>query len=262
MTVIQVTSSTAVVEVTAPNTATIEATGAFTATINQNQATLVDNIIGATAIAEPAYIQFNTNAVPSIEAGRIGWDLEWETLQLGVNGGAVLQVGQEQHLLVQNDSGAAIADGTVVMAELDNSGRVRTVGQGIIRVVKAISDGTLPGKLLLGVATTPIANGDRGMVTTFGYVNNLDTTVWELGDILWVDPSTPGGLTATQPTSPNLKLPIAVVTRVQSQTGSILVRMTNGLDLVEIHDVQIIDPQDGDVLKYNAALGIWQNGQP
>jgi hypothetical protein len=38
--------------------------------------------------------------------------------------------------------------------------------------------------------------------------------------------------------------------------------MTGGLILSEIHDVLINNPQDGDVLKYNAALGVWQNGQP
>ena len=259
MSTISVTTGTAVVEVTAPNTATITTSGTFAAVVNENQATLVDNIIGAQAIAEPAYIQFNTSAVPSMATGRLAWDSEWETLKVQVNGGAILQMGQEDHLLVQNDSGDTIADGTVVMADVDEAGRIRTVGQGIIRVVKAIADGSLPSKYLLGIATTNIPNGDRGMVTSRGYVNNLDTTDYSLGDILWVDPVTPGALTTTRPASPNLKLPVAVVTRVQQNTGSIFVRFTTGFDLEEIHDVTISAPANGEGLIYNN--GVWENAE-
>ena len=264
MSIIVTTAGTAVIHVTSPNAATIFAGGENTATIIQNQATLITNIVEAETIGDLSWIQMNTTSTPSMQTGRIGWDTEAETLVVGVNGGANLQVGQEEHILVQNDSGAALANGTLVMAELDNQGRIRTVGLGTMRVVPAIADGTLPSKLLLGIVTTDIPNGERGVVATFGYVNSLNTVTpgWELGDILWADPDNPGKLTNVQPTAPALKLPIAVVTRSQQQTGSIFVRMTNGWDLAEIHDVLIQNPQDGDVLKYNSALGVWQNGQP
>lgn len=261
MTVIVTTAATAVVEVTAPNTATVIAGGENTATLNQNQATLITNIVEAETIGDLSWVQMNTTSTPAMQTGRIGWDTEWETIQVGVNGGANLQVGQESHILVQNDSGLELADGTLVMGELDANGRLRTVGQGLIRVVPAVADGSLPAKLLLGIVTSPIANGARGVITTFGYVNNLDTvtTGWQLGDILWADPVNAGQLTNVQPTAPALKLPIAVVTRVQSQTGSIFVRMVNGWDLAEIHDVLISNPADGEALVYDA--GVWKNAE-
>jgi hypothetical protein len=261
VTLIVTTAATAVVEVTAPNTATVIAGGENTATLNQNQATLITNIVEAETIGDLSWVQMNTTSTPSMQTGRIGWDTEWETIQVGVNGGANLQVGQESHILVQNDSGSELADGTLVMGELDDNGRLRTVGQGLIRVVPAIADGSLPGKLLLGIVTTPIANGSRGVVTTFGYVNGLDTQTpgWQLGDILWADPVNAGQLTNVQPIAPALKLPIAVVTRLQSQTGSIFVRMVNGWDLAEIHDVLISNPADGEALVYDA--GVWKNAE-
>ena len=259
MTTVTVQTSTAVVQVTSPVSATITGLGAASATVNQNQATVVSNLQQVDTIGDPSWVQFNTNATITDATGRLAWDTEWETLKLGVNSGAVLQFGQEFHILVQNDSGETIPDGVLVMAELDGNGRLRTVGQGIMRVVKANVDGSLPGKLMLGVTTTSMGNGERGMVTVNGYVNNLDTVTpgWTVGDILWANPVVAGGFTTTAPVAPNLKLPIAVVTRVQSQTGSIYVRMTNGFDLTEIHDVQITNPQEGQNLVYRS--GVWVN---
>lgn len=265
MTDVTVSVSTAVVVATSPTSATVTAVGAAEATVYTERATITSALQQVDTIGDPSWIQFNTTATVTDASGRLAWDTEWETLKVGVNSGAVLQLGQEFHVIVQNDSGSPIADGTLVMAELDANGRLRTVGQGIMRVVPAIADGSLPGKLMLGVATTPIPNGDRGMVTVQGYVNSLNTVTpgWNLGDILWADPAAPGGLTNVAPVAPALKLPIAVVTRSQTQTGSLYVRMTYGSSLGETDDnVQITNPQDGDVLRYNGSTGVWENGQP
>jgi hypothetical protein len=252
----------AVVAVTSPTSATVEVQPASVVDLRQDQATIVSNLDLVNTIQTPSWIQFNTTATPTMQTGRLAWDAENETLQLGVNAGAVLQLGQEFHQIVQNDSGASIPDGTLVAVELDNQGKIRTVGQGIMRVVPAIADGSLPAKLILGIATTTMANGSRGMVTSHGYVNFLDTSTpgWVLGDILWADPLVPGGLVNVEPSSPALRVPCAVVTRVNSQTGSIYVRYTPNEDLSQLNDVAITNPQNGDVLTYQN--GVWVNGAP
>lgn len=259
MTTVTVTTSTAVVQVVSPTSATVSVQGAATATINEDQATVVSNLDQVNTIASPAWIQFNTTATPTPATGRLAWDTEYETLQVGVNSGAVLQLGQEMHQVVQNDSGSTIADGSVVSVELDDQGRIRTVGLGIMRVVPAQGDGSLPAKLILGVATTNIGNGERGMVTSHGYVNFLNTQApgWVLGDILWVSGTTPGALTNVEPTAPALRVPIAVVTRVNENTGSIYVRYSPNEDLAQLNDVAIVNPQEGDVLVYRS--GVWTN---
>jgi len=233
-----------------------------TVDLRQDQATIVSNLDQVNTIQTPAWIQFNTSGTATMQTGRLAWDAENETLQLGVNAGAVLQLGQEIHQIVQNDSGAPIPDGTLVSVELDNQGRIRTVGQGIMRVVKANADGSLPAKLILGVATTTMANGSRGMVTSHGYVSFIDTQTpgWTLGDILWANPLVPGGLVNVEPASPALRVPCAVVTRVNQNTGSIYVRYTPNEDLSQLNDVAISNPQNGDVLTYQN--GVWVNGAP
>ena len=114
MSVITVTSGTSIVQVTAPNTATITTSGTFSATVNQNQATLVDNIIGATAIAEPAYIQFNVNSVPSIAVGRIGWNDADKTLELGMTPTVNQNVGQELFILAKSSDGSERTKGKAI----------------------------------------------------------------------------------------------------------------------------------------------------
>ena len=159
------------------------------------------------------------------ETGKLWWDEAWETLSLGVGDTATLQLGQEFHILVQNDSGATITAGTLVMGELDSNGRLKTVADGVMKVVKAVTNGTYSPKLMLGIVTEDLLNGERGMLTTNGYVNDINTSSYNTGDILWNNPSVSGGLTATRPSLPNLVLPIAVVTK-KSTNGSIYVRMT------------------------------------
>jgi len=259
MTQVTVTTSTAVVQVVSPVAATVNVMGAATAVVNENQATVVSTLDQVNSISSPSFIQFNTLATPTMEDGRIAWDTEFETLQVGVNSGAVLQLGQEMHQFVQNDSGAEIPNGTLVSVELDGQGRIRTVGLGIMRVVRANADGSLPAKLILGVTTTDIPNGGRGMVTSHGYVSSLNTVApgWALGDILWANPAVPGGFTNVEPSAPALRVPCAVVTRVQAQTGSIYVRYTPNEDLAQLNDVAIVDPQNDDLLKY--VDGVWVN---
>jgi hypothetical protein len=211
-------------------------------------------------------ISTDPSAEPEYATGRMFWDSEAETVAVGVGNGGTLQLGQETHMLVQNDSGGALVHGTLVMGELDGNGRLRTVGQGTIRAVKAVTDGSLPGKLMLGIVTEDIPDGDRGLITTFGYVSQLNTQGpgWQLGDILWNDPAVPGGLTNVPPSAPNLKLPIAVVTRLQTVNGSIFVRMTEGSELGRTDsNVQFLVPiTNGQVLTYNSTSGVWTNQTP
>lgn len=262
MTDVTVSTSTAVVVATSPTSATVTAVGAAEATVFTERATITSALQQVDTIGDPSWIQFNTTSSPTMQTGRMAWDADFETLQIGVNGGANLQVGQEFHILVQNVSGGPITHGQVVMGALDNQGRLRIFGEGVIGVTLAVADGSFPAKLMLGVATTDIENNQRGVITTNGLVREVNTQAFKAGDILWVNPAVPGGLTLTAPVAPNLKLPIAVVARkAGAGGGSIYVRMTQGSTLgVTDDNVQITDPQDGDVLRYNGLTGVWENG--
>jgi hypothetical protein len=68
-----------------------------------------------------------------------------------------------------------------------------------------------------------------------------------------------GGLTATEPQAPNLKLEIAAVTRSHATTGRLLVRVHTGEKISGLHDVQIATPVHGQVLKYDDGQLRWEN---
>lgn len=213
-------------------------------------------------IDQPSLVDFYINTTnPTYRKGRFFWDADHDTFSAGIGSQHVLKMGQEILFLVQNDSGDDLAVGTVVMGEVDANGRLKTVGDGIIKVVKAVTDGTYDPKLMIGVVTESILNGARGFVTVQGEINNYNTNGLTAGDILYPSPSVAGTLGTAVPTPPSLYLPIAVVTKKSTQ-GSIYVRMTQGHKLADAHDVLITSPSNGQVLKFNGTAGYWYNAAP
>jgi microcystin-dependent protein len=159
---------------------------------------------------------------------------------------------QELRIIVKNDSGVTINRGQAVMA-------VGSVGDRI-RVAKANADGSVSARFMLGVASENITNGNEGYINLLGAVTKVDTSSYTVGTVLYIDPATPGALTSTEPTSPQLDMSVAIVTRQHPTTGIIFVRMWNqGVDLGEVNDVNITTPADNEVLTYDSSTSIWVN---
>jgi microcystin-dependent protein len=158
----------------------------------------------------------------------------------------------ELRLIVKNDSGVTINKGQAVMA-------VDAVGDRI-RVAKAVADGSVSARYMLGVTAESIANGAEGYISLLGEIKNLDTSAYTIGTVLFIDPDVPGDLTDEEPVSPALDMNIAIVTRSHTTTGILFIRMWNqGLDLREVNDVLINTPTDSQVLSYETASGLWKN---
>lgn len=197
-------------------------------------------------------VTFDTAAAVDVGQAQLAWNDDEQTLDLGKGGGVVLQVGSEQLMLCRNSTASTIPNGTAVRfaGTLGNSGR--------LLVAPMVADGSLPGYVFFGVTTAAIASGEDGFVTTFGKVRQVNTLAFEEGDILWCDPATPGGLTATEPAAPNLKLPIAAVIS-KATNGILMVRADTGRRLQDLHDVEANGGKsDGDVLTYVAANSRWE----
>ena len=249
---ITVTTSTAVIAVTSPRSATITTAGSASARIDIYQQTYANNLVGVEYISEPAWIQFNTNAVANIEPGRFGWNADQETVALGLDDDVNINLGQDQVIRVKNNSNSvAIPKFTLVMF-------AGAVGD-TVKVSPAITNGSVPHEYMVGITAEVIPADGFGFVKTQGVIQGVNTAAYQLGTILWANPAVAGGLTATKPEAPNLKLPIAAVTRVQQSSGRVLVRMTTGLTLSEVHDVQTNGKTDGDALVWDAPNNRWTN---
>ena len=160
--------------------------------------------------------------------GTLCWTEADQTLSLFHPNGVRQQIGQEQYAYVRNNTGTAIANGTVVRF----AGADTTDTEARLEVAPLLADGNQPGLYTIGVATETIADGADGRITIFGKVRGIDTTgtdvgeTWNQGDILYVSPSTAGNFTKVKPTAPNNVTPIAAVLSVDSTEGELFVRPT------------------------------------
>jgi hypothetical protein len=189
-------------------------------------------------------VQLDTTTELIAGVGEMTWNPSQETVDLGLDEDVTLQIGQKHVVRVKNASGSvAIPKGTLVM--------FAGVAGDTVTVVPAVTDGSVPAEYMLGITTEEIAAEGFGFVTQFGFLQGVDTSAFNLGDILYGDPAVPGGLTATKPAAPNLKLPIAAVTFSNASAGRMLVRMTNGLKLDELHNVSLNGTNAGEFLKYD-----------
>jgi len=112
----------------------------------------------------------------------------------------------------------------------------------------------------LGLLETGGATNDLVKVVTEGLLAGLDTSTATAGDPVWL--GTNGNLIfglANKPTAPAHLVFIGIVTRVQSNNGEIFVKVQNGFELNEIHDVSIVSKANNDGLFYEASTGLWKN---
>src|SRR5512137_2301697 len=110
------------------------------------------------------YVTFDTtNVVANPTEGQLTWDATDKTLSLGLNGGdVVMQIGQEIHYRIRNNTGSTIPNGTVCRfaGSLGNS--------GVLLAAPFLANGTYNSNVIMGVSTEDIPNGEDGLVTYFG----------------------------------------------------------------------------------------------
>jgi len=174
--------------------------------------------------------------------------LDWSDLS-GVTGAQSNFVYFE----VKNETGSTINRGTGLMA-------VGTDGNsGNILVAPMDASGAVEPKYYIGILEETIANGEFGKAVHFGVVDQINTSAFNDGDVLWCDPTVPGGLTVTEPEAPAVKLATAFVLN-SSTNGKLAVRVQGNEGIHELHDVHIEDVSNGQGLIWDAAQGYWKNG--
>ena len=198
------------------------------------------------------YFQLDTTYSDGTIAGKFSWNPDRETAELGLNGTVSLILGQDNLWYVKNQTGTAIPKGRAVMAvgALGASSR--------ILVAPMVADGSVSSKYLIGVTIEEIANGEDGFVVSQGKLRGFNTSGYTQGTVLYCDPSNAGQFTDTEPTAPDLKLPIAFTVDSKSN-GTLAVRVTAGTTISEANDVQITSVANDQFLRYNSTSGAWEN---
>lgn len=197
------------------------------------------------------WLKFHNNPVPTpVGTGSVYWD-GGTTLNLVMTNSVTQKIGEDQYFYIK-------ASGTITKGQLIMfTGAVGASGV----VTGAPATGITDGQYLIGIAAEDIALNGFGLVQNFGSLRNFNTSGYADGDILYYNPAVAGGLTNVQPTAPNVKATIAVVTKGGSAGGgSIFIRVSTGSVFGSTDsNVQFTTLSDGDIIEYNSALGYWQN---
>lgn len=216
-----------------------------TVTLDDNGNVINANSIGldTTPVTAPATV------------GTMSWDDGEGVPNVLLKGGNVdLLVGAQEYARVFNDSGTTITKGQAVYISGAQGNRVA------VKLARADVEATSFGTL--GLVAETIANGAEGYIIVSGALYKLNTLGLTAGAVVYLSPTTAGAITITKPQAPDQLVVLGFVERVHATVGSIYVKVDNGYELDELHDVQITSPTSGNVLIYDATTtptGVWKN---
>jgi hypothetical protein len=151
----------------------------------------------------------------------------------------------------------------VKLGEAINKGQAVYVSSadGTNMIVSKASNVTdLTSSKTLGLIETSGVTNDQVNVVTEGLLAGLDTSTATAGDPVWL--GTNGNLIfglVNKPSAPAHLVFIGVVTRVQSNNGEIFVKVQNGFEMEELHNVAISSIANKNLLMYEAATSLWKN---
>ena len=153
---------------------------------------------------------------------------------------------------VKNSSGSTITKGQVVYI---------TGADGTNALIGLATASTEAGSSkTLGIAANTMTNNAFGYVIENGQISNVDTSAANAGDSVWLG-NAPGSYTfANPPAKPSNSVYLGVVTKANPSTGEILVKVQNGYELNELHDVNAGSPADGEALIWQDSTSQWVNG--
>jgi hypothetical protein len=171
--------------------------------------------------------------------------------QAAITGATAATNAQVVRFYVKNTTGTTIPKGSAVHV----SGA--TGDNALISLASATSDPT--SSKTLGITAEAIANDAFGYVIEAGYLTDIDTSATTAGAAVWLG-DTPGSLVfVTPPAKPSHAVYLGVVVRVQAINGSILVKVQNGYELNELHDVNAGSPSNGQALVWQSSTSQWVN---
>jgi len=218
-----------------------------------------------TAQLDIASLGFNTSSALTSGVGELVWNDVDGTLDLGLKGGNVtLQIGQESVTRVVNKTGANLLESQYRVVRIRSTAEGGTQGQRLA-VVLAQANNDPNSVDTMGIVTEDINVNQEGFITTSGVVRNINTTgslqgeIWVDGDVLYLSPTTAGVLTNVKPQAPNHTIIVGFVIYKHATQGKIYVKVDNGYEIDELHNVKITDVANNDVLKYNSTTGVWEN---
>lgn len=192
---------------------------------------------------------------PVLAAGEAGLETDTGLLKHGDGTTTWENLGYTPTAVVEekvlNSSGSPITKGSVVYI----SGA--TGDHPTISLADADTEAT--SSKTLGFVAATIANGAIGTVITNGLLSGVDTSAATAGQSVWLSGTAGQYVFGNPPAFPANSVYLGVAVKINSSSGSIMVKVQNGYELDELHDVNIGTLNTDDVLKWNGT-NAWVNG--
>lgn len=197
-------------------------------------------------------ITFNTAKDGTIGVGEVEYNDTQGSLIQGLKGGNVTNViGQQLHQRVNNRTGSPLTKGTAVYLSGSQGNR--------ITVAKALAVSDAFSANTFGIVAESIADNQSGYVITEGLITGINTSALVEDSAVYLSPTVAGALTSTKPQAPQHTVYIGVCVKSNAGSGELFVKIRNGQELDELHDVKISNPLNNASLYYKSSEGIWRD---
>jgi hypothetical protein len=197
-------------------------------------------------------ITFNTAKDGTVGVGEVEYNDTQGSLIQGLKGGNVTNViGQQLHQRVNNRTGSTLTKGTAVYLSGSQGNRI-TVAKAL-GVTDAFSANTF------GIVAESIENNQSGYVITEGLITNINTSTLVRDSAVYLSPTVAGGLTSTKPQAPQHTVYIGVCVKSNAGSGELFVKIFNGQQLEELHNVRITSAVNNASLYYKSNEALWRD---
>jgi len=206
------------------------------------------------------HLDFETTVGYTVAESELAWNDTNGTLNLGLKGGSLkLQIGTQEFARVVNKT---VPNVDLLASNYQVCIVAGATGQRLsVKLAKADSDANSAGTL--GIVAENINKNQEGFICTTGTIENLNTSgslqgeTWADGDSLYLSGTTFGAITNIKPIAPIHEVRIGYVEYAHAVNGKIYVKIDNGYELDELHNVTITSAANGNFLEYNGSL--WVN---
>lgn len=206
--------------------------------------------------------------------------------------GTIVEIGGTAGLgsmAFQDSTAVAITGGTISGVTVPTGTYSSNINESLMRSVRKASAGTITkGQVVyivgstgshltvelassntellssptIGIAAETITSSQEGYMIVSGLLtglSNVPTASFANGAALWLS-STAGVFTTTKPSRPEHLVFLGwVVNSSNGNNASIFVKIVNGFELSELHDVLSASEAEKDVLSFDATAQLWKN---
>lgn len=201
------------------------------------------------------YVDYNNAAysggsTPALVEGRLFYDQNNLSLTEITDQGTLINLGKQLTLRVRNSTGATLSKGKIVRIT-GNNGNTPSVNT-------ASWDNDSTSANTLAVVMADISDNQFGYVLLTGLLKGVNTNGMTSGQMLYLSSS--GDYTNVTPSPQYHEVRIGQVID-PGNNGTMFVRIQNGYELNELHDVDAASPAFGDLLSWtsNGGNNQWRN---